>query len=276
MNSILSRKIYITIGLIFIFSISLSTTDLKSQPISTVSEIYDYDIGDVFHYHISITDGIGGGWNIYRNIEIIDKYFLQNNTKLCYKKDVAETEKYSGNSYWTYSYYVDSVCYSNLDSLICDTAITYIDTSLYNSRLINKVYYSDHGYEANLTYHWVVGCGQAYHKWYNWSGTYYKEQIIHYQKGSEIWGNAIYVDLPEIRKDNILVYPNPAIDYINIKCAKCENEYAEIYSIVGSLVKKINLVDESTKINVSDLKKGMYILVISRGENRIIKKLIKE
>lgn len=276
MNSILSKRIYFNIILSVIFSYTVSIIDLKSQPISTVGEIYDYDIGDIFHYDIGFTTGVWGGTTIYRNVEILDKYFLQNNTILCYRRDVAEQEKYSEDTFWTYSYYIDSVCYSNLDSLICDSANTSIDSSWYNGRLMND-YFLNYGWE-DYTYTWVVGCGQAYYKYWYYSGSKYRESLIYYKKGFEVWGTSVIVSTKNELVDDrfIEVYPNPAKDYVNINSEIETDILIEIYSITGANIKCLKLSKGTTNIDISDLAKGMYLIKIKSNSSQIYKKLIKE
>lgn len=77
----------------------------------------------------------------------------------------------------------------------------------------------------------------------------------------------------------ILVYPNPANDYINIQLPPVElqNKELEISDITGKLLKKQNLNQAVECINLSDLTQGMYFLTIKR-DNHILKilKIIKQ
>jgi len=73
--------------------------------------------------------------------------------------------------------------------------------------------------------------------------------------------------------DKILIYPNPARDYINIKTASSVYK-VEIYNSIGNLL----LVTKNMEtINISHLSKGIYYVKISADNNIIIttQKIIK-
>ena len=69
-------------------------------------------------------------------------------------------------------------------------------------------------------------------------------------------------------KDNtnsINYYPNPAKDYIYINGAN--NDYVEIYDIMGRLVKQ----SIGNRIDISSLISGIYVLRIGEENIKIIK-----
>jgi hypothetical protein len=61
------------------------------------------------------------------------------------------------------------------------------------------------------------------------------------------------------------LYPNPAIDIINVVVSVDAPTTAEIYTINGHLVKTLRLVNNSTAIEISDLTTGVYLIKISSG-----------
>lgn len=73
----------------------------------------------------------------------------------------------------------------------------------------------------------------------------------------------------EIENQQLSLYPNPAKDVLNIKNL-ADNQEVTIYSINGSVIMK-TIVSGDTKINVSDLHPGMY--VVSAGN--LVSKFIK-
>jgi len=77
--------------------------------------------------------------------------------------------------------------------------------------------------------------------------------------------------LKDITKTTIKVYPNPVKDFINITSDKSIKS-VEIYDALGRLIKK----DTYTKINVSQLSKGNYLLKIKTDSGDIVEKFIKE
>lgn len=78
----------------------------------------------------------------------------------------------------------------------------------------------------------------------------------------------------ELNNTQFSIYPNPVKNNIHITGNLTPNSKVEIYSINGSLVKKSNVSDK--KVNVSDLNKGVYILVLDQNGKRSTTKFIKQ
>ncbi len=75
-----------------------------------------------------------------------------------------------------------------------------------------------------------------------------------------------------LSKKDILVYPNPAKNYINI-IGLTNNSSFEIFSITGAKIKYVEDQSEITTIDVSSLENGVYILKIS-SDNGVINRRI--
>ncbi len=93
-----------------------------------------------------------------------------------------------------------------------------------------------------------------------------------------IWGvvENIYTKTSNIVSDNIIsVYPNPASEYINIRTTSQPINNVKIFDISGKVVVNLtNLKAENTlTINISNLEKGLYTVVIN-NEYSSIQKLI--
>lgn len=73
---------------------------------------------------------------------------------------------------------------------------------------------------------------------------------------------------------NFLIYPNPTNSYFEITCLECINLNFNIFSLEGQLMKSGKLL--STKIDISDLKSGIYILKISQNDHINTIKIIKD
>lgn len=76
-------------------------------------------------------------------------------------------------------------------------------------------------------------------------------------------------------KDLLSVYPNPAIDHININGVKGNNE-ANIYDLSGKLIKSVIINNGNNIISISDLTKGVYIIKFKHDNKEISKKFIKK
>ncbi len=75
----------------------------------------------------------------------------------------------------------------------------------------------------------------------------------------------------DVKKNNISVYPNPAVDVINISNVSSKTKF-EIFSVGGQLV---NQGTTDGKVNVSKLTKGVYILSIESNGEKSQTKFIK-
>lgn len=76
-------------------------------------------------------------------------------------------------------------------------------------------------------------------------------------------------------KNKIEIYPNPAQNFIKFKGDFSDNIEVKIYSTDGKLVKENIIKNVVKKLSISDLSKGVYIVIIKLGENHYTHKLIK-
>jgi len=257
--------------------ISLTVNSLKSQNISTVGEIYDFEINDIFHHEYRGGDGTNGE-TIITNIEIIDKYYSTDNNTVYYIVDFAKKSISSWNPEWTYTYCIDTINYTNLDSLInfgeIDTV--YSNGNLYHGRLINVFEENDGNY--HLVSKYVIGCGNA--EWYSFSaaGGESSDYLVYYKKGSEVWGQPLTVDVSNHKAVDfeLTIYPNPSTTSITFKYEKSLNGYVDIYSAQGVFIKKQDLQPELKTLDISYLNPGIYILIFVLNDKTYYKKIIKE
>ena len=75
---------------------------------------------------------------------------------------------------------------------------------------------------------------------------------------------------------NILLYPNPTTEELNLLFNSEKNRTIQIFSSNGSLVAKHNIVTTDHTIDVSTLSRGIYFITISDDEYTINKKFIIE
>jgi type IX secretion system substrate protein len=272
-----TRVILRFLTLITVLSIVLFSMQLKSQDISTIREIYDYNISDVFHYDYEGGDGTNAEFRI-TNIEILDKYYSPDNSILYYVRDIAKKTRSSWEPEWEYSYYIDTFSYANLDSLINEGDIDTVFTrsNLYNGRLINQYLEGNGNYNSSSDY--VVGCGLA--SWYYSSvgGGISESHLVYYQKGSEVWGQKLQVGIidNDFQDKQILIYPNPASTVINVEFNEPVAGYVLVYSISGKFIKKIELRPELRTIDISNFKPDSYLFKFYLPDNIIFKKIIKK
>ncbi len=78
-------------------------------------------------------------------------------------------------------------------------------------------------------------------------------------------------------ENSLVVYPNPAKDYITVQTVDFSESTVVILDINGKQLKQIEMNSTSTKIACSDLNSGIYLLQIQqRGQVRKVHKLIIE
>jgi len=80
------------------------------------------------------------------------------------------------------------------------------------------------------------------------------------------------VDVVNINKNMIKIYPNPSKGIINIEGAK--NNKIEIYDGLGQIVKIINNASSSEIVDLSSYKNGTYIVKVINKNDAYFKKLI--
>ena len=71
------------------------------------------------------------------------------------------------------------------------------------------------------------------------------------------------------------IYPNPFNDAINVELNDIKNVTVSIYSTMGQLVKEITVNNYITKIDVSQLPQGAYLVKVNSKENNFSQVIIK-
>ena len=77
-------------------------------------------------------------------------------------------------------------------------------------------------------------------------------------------------------QDNVVsIYPNPAVNFINVKVEELQNFEIEVYDFIGNMViaEKVNHIENTKhRVDVSNLQNGVYLMYIVTNTDRIIKK----
>ena len=69
------------------------------------------------------------------------------------------------------------------------------------------------------------------------------------------------------------LYPIPAKDFVSLKMSSIDNVNVTVYNSVGAVVKSD--IISGNKLNVSDLKPGVYTMKIYDGNKQTLKKFVK-
>ncbi len=177
--------------------------------------------------------------------------------------------------------------YYNMSEGIADTAKNTTNLSIYaqftNTLIANTVSFSNTSINANV-YVWSFGNGLTSASpnpstTYTANGTYTVTLIASNACNADTSTTVITiltVGLNKLNLDNSFnVSPNPANTSIVISNQACENCSVVIFNNEGKLVYQQQNITTNLKINVSDYKKGLYLIKLTDKENRSIsKKLI--
>jgi hypothetical protein len=75
-----------------------------------------------------------------------------------------------------------------------------------------------------------------------------------------------------MNENNIHIYPNPSNENLIIDIPDITREYsAEIYDMQGRKMKKHDIINVNTELNISDLPDGIYIINIMDKNEKVIK-----
>lgn len=82
------------------------------------------------------------------------------------------------------------------------------------------------------------------------------------------------VDAPEATDDEVAVYPNPASEYVTVELPEAAQAKAVITSMSGNNVVSTTLNTASSKVDVSGLAEGYYVLKVQTEGDVYIEKLL--
>ncbi len=104
--------------------------------------------------------------------------------------------------------------------------------------------------------------------------SYYRLSQTDYDGKSETFSP---ISVSSVREADIKIGPNPVVDYLDISIgASSDSCTLNIYNILGVSVLNLTLTSSFTTVDVSELPKGQYFVVIGTNETNITKKIIVE
>jgi len=77
--------------------------------------------------------------------------------------------------------------------------------------------------------------------------------------------------------NEIELFPNPANNYFDLKVNPniLQTRFCRVINVFGQVVKAFNIENEVTRVNIEELPKGMYLIIIDAKHDLVSKKLIK-
>ena len=180
-----------------------------------------------------------------------------------------------------------------LDEIVLGDGKTYRVTSVTNINVLNGVRKRIHlvhfiGTIAANSETWIEGVGSSFHPLKPRYELTLSDPYIYLtcsaQNGTIVYNHGIangsstetdcsmLLNIDEFTSiDLVTIYPNPAIDFIQLEQLKSIKKYS-IYNILGIEVLK-GIISPNEKINISNLKSGLYFLKV---EGYTSKKFIKQ
>jgi hypothetical protein len=80
-----------------------------------------------------------------------------------------------------------------------------------------------------------------------------------------------------ITQSEILLYPNPAKDYINFEMGMYKNFQLSVYNSVGQAVLQKEFTSGNNTIYIQNFKRGMYFYQLINNKGKVIRgKFVKE
>lgn len=256
----------------------LVSSTLMAQEYPTRGEIYNYEVGDIFHFTEEAHwggEGAWGGMGATVNMEVIFKEYSENDSTLKYK---FFKRSLIGSSEQPEPYIeerIDSIIYYDLDQIISGDTL-YENPNFYNGR---KTIASEgeNGYDY-IKSRYTAGCGRSYYLYeysYPYAWTEYEVILVYYKKGDEEWGEEqVIVSIPDIDTDNYLVkvFPNPIKESVNIRMNDSFNNQRllVIWSLTGQQMAQFPINSIETKIDRLGLNSGIYIYQIISSSGALI------
>ncbi len=281
--------------------ISNSNTNLPIQNI-TWRDIYNYDIGDEFHY---LTYQYISTWNNSNNTRSLTADTCRSIYKVYQKNDMNDSILYSftrrqfctlkNNVVEHSSIKVDTIdVFLKHDSLLDRLPGV---TSAYPPNDIDKIFtitlskntlekytvLSDVLFKRNDTcasiaidayneklYYYKGAGGPYYENTYKdiFDAISHANHLIYYKKAASIWGNPWPENVGVAERmvsPKFTIYPNPATNWIHINNPSTNNFKFTLLNILGEVVFENNLTQGENSLNIGLLKPEMYLYQIKNN-----------
>lgn len=101
-------------------------------------------------------------------------------------------------------------------------------------------------------------------------------------KGLEAWSNIVIIDntvtgIQQASLAEVKIYPNPVKDKMNIEwLGNNGKKLISVFDVTGKKVKDIEFEGTKTQINTSELKRGIYLVMVVENETQFCRKFIKK
>lgn len=77
----------------------------------------------------------------------------------------------------------------------------------------------------------------------------------------------------EYKQEGLSIYPNPTVDFLNVSYSSIKSRHYQVFNTLGQKIIETHLQGKTDNIDVRNLSKGIYFLVIQNKENNQFQKL---
>ena len=129
--------------------------------------------------------------------------------------------------------------------------------------------YNDLNMNYSTCYDWTL---DPSHNWYATAmpDIFWLRERYHTLIGLHaVCSDCAIVNVEEMDKNNVTIYPNPATTEITVNNPTNERTLVEMFNLVGQKVYSEQFVN-TTKINVSNMKSGVYMLKVNNHTTKVV------
>ena len=249
----------------------LCSNVLFSQKPPLLGELYDFNVGDEFHYYVEINYS---GPPILYTTTILGK-FQPSASEVQYYAKIVKCYLPQIPGSWVTEISYDTLFYMNLFNPLLDIDSIFTDALKYNGDTIYEV--SDWGFDTGESSRYVKGLGLV--EYFYSDGMYTEEgQLVYYKKGTEEWGDRLYIGIEESHRELVVtVVPNPVLNVLHIQWDSGSNATFKykIYNLSGVLAME-GSVEKDEMIDVHQLVAGTYFIQVQNNLASVTRQFIKE
>lgn len=253
-------------------------------------DVYDFNVGDEFHYVESSNYLMfGGSANEKKFIIRITK--RENfNDSIKYTEDIQSVNNYKQNAQsdlkTTYEHYKYNEVIKKNPEFETEPGLPVFDKDNTGFHVYNEFNASGNAdlYRNNNNC-WVKamltddvcntmtysnGRGLTFSSSGCWEPSFYLLQQVYYKKGTTVWGNPIVINNTELKTQSFFkIFPNPANDDIFIQLNGIENCYIEVFDSQGNIIISKELQSFNNQLNLRQQSKGIFYYRILKNNQSI-------
>lgn len=150
-----------------------------------------------------------------------------------------------------------------------------IDRNLYNARIFQERVWGYHGAMLHIE-RYAKGLGQVWFEQRSEVGRATLLKLVFYHKNGEIWGNRkTFTTTPSLKTGvSIRLYPNPAVDFVEVSTEKQSFNSVKIFNVMGQQVLRREFGYETLleRIDLTSISKdavaaqGLHFVQLFNGE----------